>query len=197
MKLFSGENDLAIMNNIIEGKIYPPSYFRDDVPAGVEAILMKALEKDRRRRYQSACDMQLDIDTFLAGHEFTPSSIHLANFMKQLFKDELAAEKERRMAETPTTPPRFSQPKGDKLRANPPPPPVISENSRPTRIPSGDSDVFDVPLEIIEEETTKEGVMVRFNDEDIVRLRRLAEKQETGMAEIVRDIVSHYLKFQT
>jgi hypothetical protein len=55
---------------------------------------MKALAKDRRRRYQSACDMQLDIDTFLSNNEFTPSNIHLANFMKQLFHDEIAAEKE-------------------------------------------------------------------------------------------------------
>jgi serine/threonine protein kinase len=91
-KLFSGDNDLAVMNNIIEGKIYPPSYFRDGIPDVVETILMKALEKDRKKRYQSAWDMQFDIDTFLASNEFTPSSIHLSNFMKQLFKDELDKE---------------------------------------------------------------------------------------------------------
>jgi eukaryotic-like serine/threonine-protein kinase len=91
-KLFSGDNDLAVMNNIIEGKIYPPSYFRDGVPEVVETILMKALEKDRKRRYQSAWDMQFDIDTFLSSNEFTPSNVHLSNFMKQLFKDELERE---------------------------------------------------------------------------------------------------------
>ena len=93
-KLFSGDNDLAVMNNIIEGKIYPPSYFKDGIPEVVETILMKALEKDRKKRYQSAWDMQFDIDTFLASNEFTPSSIHLSNFMKQLFKDELDKEQE-------------------------------------------------------------------------------------------------------
>jgi eukaryotic-like serine/threonine-protein kinase len=91
-KLFSGDNDLAVMNNIIEGKIYPPSYFRDGVPDVVETLLMKSLEKDRKRRYQSAWDMQFDIDTFLASNEFTPSNVHLSNFMKQLFKDELDRE---------------------------------------------------------------------------------------------------------
>ncbi len=93
-KLFTGDNDLAVMNNIIEGKIYPPSYFRDGVPDVVETILMKALEKERRRRYQSAWDMQFDIDTFLASNEFTPSNVHLSNFMKQLFRDELGREQE-------------------------------------------------------------------------------------------------------
>lgn len=103
LKLFSGDNDMAIMNNIIDGKIYPPSYFRDDVPIEVETIVMKALEKDRRRRYQSAFDLQRDIDHFLSNQEFTPSNVHLANFLKQLYHDEISAEATRRRQETPPT----------------------------------------------------------------------------------------------
>jgi serine/threonine-protein kinase len=91
-RLFSGDNDMAIMNNIIEGKIYPPSYFKGTIPEVAETILMKALEKDRKKRYQSAWDMQFDIDTFLAESEFTPSNVHLSNFMKQIFAQEIAAE---------------------------------------------------------------------------------------------------------
>lgn len=91
-RLFSGDNDMAIMSNIIEGKIYPPSYFKGSIPEAAEAILMKSLEKDRKKRYQSAWDMQFDIDTFLAANEFTPSNVHLSNFMKQIFAQEIAAE---------------------------------------------------------------------------------------------------------
>jgi serine/threonine-protein kinase len=93
-KLFTGENEMAILKSIIDGKIYPPSYFKDDVPEAVEKILMRALEKDREKRYQSAWEMQFDIDTYLAGSEFTPSSIHLSNFLKQIFEDEIKREKE-------------------------------------------------------------------------------------------------------
>ena len=190
LKMFSGDNDLAIMNNIIEGKISPPSYFRDDVPPPVEAILMKALEKDRRRRYQSACDLQLDIDTFLTGHEFTPSNIHLANFMKQLFKDELAAEKKRRLAETPTHASRFTQETARK--AMPPPPPRISSELLPAAPPEQE-----VPLELLEDEATAQGIMVPFSEEQLVRLRRLSEASSQSIEEVVRDIVGHYLKFQS
>src|SRR6478672_7533989 len=56
---------------------------------------MKALEKDREKRYQSAWDMQYDLDQFLSQYEFTPSNIHLSNFLKQLFNDELEEEKKR------------------------------------------------------------------------------------------------------
>ncbi len=94
-KLFTGDSEVAILKSITEGKIYAPSYFKADIPEGVEAILMKALEKDRERRYQTAWDMQYDIDQFLSQYEFTPSNIHLANFLKQLFNDELEDEKAR------------------------------------------------------------------------------------------------------
>jgi serine/threonine-protein kinase len=93
-KLFTGENEMAILKSIIDGKIYPPSYFKEEVPEAVERILMKALEKDRERRYQTAWEMQFDIDTYLAGSEFTPSNIHLSNFLKQIFEDEIEREKE-------------------------------------------------------------------------------------------------------
>jgi len=91
-KLFTGENEMAILKSIIDGKIYPPSYFKEDVPEPVERILMKALEKDREKRYQSAWDLQYDIDQFLGTQEFQPSNIHLSNFMKQLFSDEAEQE---------------------------------------------------------------------------------------------------------
>jgi serine/threonine-protein kinase len=93
-RLFSGDNDMAVMNNIIEGKIYPPSYFKGTIPEVIETIIMKALEKDRKKRYQSAWDMQFDIDSFLSSNEFTPSNVHLANFMQQIFAAELASEQQ-------------------------------------------------------------------------------------------------------
>ena len=93
-KLFTGENEMAILKSIIDGKIYPPSYFKEDVPEAVERILMKALEKDKEKRYQSAWEMQFEIDTYLASSEFTPSNIHLSNFLKQIFGDEIEREKE-------------------------------------------------------------------------------------------------------
>ncbi len=94
-KLFTGDSEVAILKSITEGKIYAPSYFKADIPEAVEAILMKALEKDRERRYQTAWEMQYDLDQFLSQYEFTPSNIHLSNFLKQLFNDELEEEKDR------------------------------------------------------------------------------------------------------
>src|SRR3990167_7491001 len=48
-KLFTGESEVAILKSITEGKIYAPSYFKSDIPQGVESILMRALEKDKAK----------------------------------------------------------------------------------------------------------------------------------------------------
>ena len=94
-KLFTGESDVAVLKSITDGKIYRPSYFKADVPEAVEQILMRALEKDPDDRYQSAWEMQFELDRFLANNEFTPSNNHLATFVRQLFADETDAESKR------------------------------------------------------------------------------------------------------
>jgi serine/threonine-protein kinase len=105
-KLFTGESEVAVMRSITEGKIYAPSYFREDLPERLELILMKALERDRDKRYQTAAQMQKDLDAFLDAYDFTPTPLHLSNFLKQLFEEELQAEQKRmavRAASAPTS----------------------------------------------------------------------------------------------
>jgi serine/threonine protein kinase len=99
-KLFTGDSEVAVMRSITEGKIYAPSYFKADIPEPVEAILMKALEKDRERRYQTAAEMRAAIDAFLSTYEFTPTPLHLSNFLRQIFHDELQEEQGRLVAQT-------------------------------------------------------------------------------------------------
>jgi serine/threonine-protein kinase len=101
-RLFTGDSEVAVLRSISEGKIYGPSYFKPDIPPEVEAVVMRALEKDREKRYPTAWDMQRELDRVLGESEFRPSSMHLANFVKQLFSDELEAERARltRAAET-------------------------------------------------------------------------------------------------
>lgn len=89
-KLFTGSSDVEVLRAVLEGRIYPPSYFREDVPGEVEAIIMRALERNREQRYQSAWDLLADIDEFLSHHTFVPSNIHLSNFLRQIFADEIA-----------------------------------------------------------------------------------------------------------
>lgn len=152
-KLFQGESDVAILKSISEGKIYAPSYFKADIPEAVEKILMKALEKDRDKRYQTAWEMQFDIDQFLSSYEFTPSNIHLSNFIKQLFSDELETEKKVLMNSLPPMPAREPEPEAvpevvDDENIDELDPELAGEGETPTGGPDGIEDAESIPTEI-------------------------------------------------
>ena len=94
-RLFTGDSEVAVLKSITDGKIYGPSYFKPDIPPEVEQVVMRALEKDREKRYASAWDMQRDLERAMGQFPFRPSSIHLSNFLKQLFAGELDEERAR------------------------------------------------------------------------------------------------------
>ena len=94
-RLFGQGDDAEVLRNVVEGKIYPPSYFKDDLPEPVEALIMKALQRNRQERYQSAWEMQFDINQFMSKLAFNPSNIHLSNFLRQLFSEEIRKEEKR------------------------------------------------------------------------------------------------------
>ncbi|MBC8133578.1 MAG: serine/threonine protein kinase [Deltaproteobacteria bacterium] len=61
--LFYGEGgDVGAVYRTLEKKIDPPSSFRSDVPAEFEQSVMKALAREPARRYQTAVEMERDLD---------------------------------------------------------------------------------------------------------------------------------------
>ena len=66
--LFHGEGgDVAAMYRTLEKPIEPPSSFRDDVSPAFDALVMKALSREPAKRYQSAEDMEHDLDAAFHG----------------------------------------------------------------------------------------------------------------------------------
>jgi serine/threonine protein kinase/CHASE2 domain-containing sensor protein len=60
-KAFPGDAPALIFDAILNRTPVPPGELNPEVPAGLEAIISKALEKDRGRRYQSAADLMRDL----------------------------------------------------------------------------------------------------------------------------------------
>lgn len=94
-RLFKAETEVAVLKSIIEGRVHAPSYFRPEIPTEVERIVMRALEKDREKRYATAEELRADIDHYLRTSSFVPTDRHLANFLRQLFAEELPTEEAR------------------------------------------------------------------------------------------------------
>jgi eukaryotic-like serine/threonine-protein kinase len=175
-KLFTGDSEVTILKSITEGKIYAPSYFKADIPEAVEAILMKALEKDREKRYQTAWEMQYDIDQFLSEYEFTPSNIHLSNFLKQLFNEELEQEKQR-LALVRAPPEELADQVEEFIS-------VIEHIS--------EADIAAVGAH------RGDGELVSFilSTEELAHLQQAAKKHGVSTGAVVKDLVSAFLRYR-
>ena len=58
---FDGESSGEIISAILRDEPAPPTRMNPEISAGLEAIIRKALEKDRNLRYQHASDMRADL----------------------------------------------------------------------------------------------------------------------------------------
>jgi eukaryotic-like serine/threonine-protein kinase len=64
---FQGESSLGTAYQHITDRPVPPSLLNEDVPASLEAIVLRAIAKDPEDRYMSALDMEKDLQRFLLG----------------------------------------------------------------------------------------------------------------------------------
>ena len=60
-KPFAGNNSLMTLDAVLHAKPAPPRELNPKIPIELEGIIGKAMEKDRRQRYQSAADMRSDL----------------------------------------------------------------------------------------------------------------------------------------
>jgi serine/threonine protein kinase len=65
--LFGSDNDLVTLRKVMQMEIPPPSQLRGDLLPAVDAIVMKSLERDPSRRYQSAAEMGRDLSDVVVG----------------------------------------------------------------------------------------------------------------------------------
>jgi serine/threonine-protein kinase len=68
---FVGESPVSVAYQHVREEPAPPSSFDPDIPPEVDAVVLKALTKDREHRYQSASEMRQDIHRVLAGQQVT------------------------------------------------------------------------------------------------------------------------------
>jgi TonB family protein len=103
-KLFTGDNELSILEQVREARVQPPSDFNDEVTPDIDKIVLKALHKDPAQRYQTAGEMARDIDAILYSFKPTPTSADLAIYMHRLSTQEPVQHPEP-VVEAPAPPP--------------------------------------------------------------------------------------------
>ena len=66
---FKGDSPVAVAYQHVSSMPMAPRSVSPDVPAGLEAIVLRALEKQPENRYQSAADLRADLLSSLRGEE--------------------------------------------------------------------------------------------------------------------------------
>lgn len=100
-RLFRHGNSLDTMQCIARGEVPRPSAIRSDYPRELERIVMRALAADVHRRYQTAQQLQLDLEDFGRDHRIRVSATRLGQYVQRVCR-----AKSRDPASTPTATPQ-------------------------------------------------------------------------------------------
>jgi len=84
-----GNDEKELLEHMTEARIAPPSTFDPAYPRDLEAVLMKALSRDREHRHATAEELQHELEVFAQRHRLHLSELALSRLMNQLFANEL------------------------------------------------------------------------------------------------------------
>jgi eukaryotic-like serine/threonine-protein kinase len=82
--IFRSPDRMESRRNILSLPIPKFSTLRPDIDEKLEAIIQKALQRDRDKRYQTAYDMLNDLELYLYSDRYGPTNEKLGVYIKQL-----------------------------------------------------------------------------------------------------------------
>jgi serine/threonine protein kinase len=83
--LFDRETDVETLRAVSEAEIPPPSTLREGLPVTLDPIVLRALQRDPARRYQSARELGRQLMRFLAEERLATGLADLAEAMERWF----------------------------------------------------------------------------------------------------------------
>jgi eukaryotic-like serine/threonine-protein kinase len=105
--LFKRDTDVSTLRAVTECEVSAPSEVASDLPADLDAIVLKALEKRRARRFQTALELQQAVERFVRARRLQSGPEVVASLMAEVRAAEEASEEKSKPArrERPATPP--------------------------------------------------------------------------------------------
>ena len=89
-KLFGGDNELSVLEQVRQAQAVAPSSISEDVTPEIDAIVMKALQREPEARYQTAGELAKDLDAIVYNFWPTPTNADLAIYMHHLYSPDVA-----------------------------------------------------------------------------------------------------------
>ncbi len=86
-RLFAGESEISVLESVRDCRIESPRSVNPAIPESVDKVVMRALAGEPDDRYQTAGEMQKELERVLYGLDPTPSERDLALYLRSLFDD--------------------------------------------------------------------------------------------------------------
>jgi serine/threonine protein kinase len=177
---FAAATDMDTIDRAMHHRWPPPGQFAPDVPPGLDAIVMKATDRDRFERYETAADLAYDLEGFLFDARLRASASELSALMRRLYGDESArnepappqvkvsvdgvvASEIRRLAGPDDELPHYTARLEPSSSSSAPPlpsrtateplfriPPVATESSSPVPPPQIEAQSYDADLDVLD-----------------------------------------------
>ena len=101
-RLYAGDNDLAVLERIRDGVIEPAlRHFRDDLDEELEHIVMRALARNPKDRFDSAGDLHDALHSYAAWSGAPLLPVQLGQFMQELFLSDFEEQERRKRLQLP------------------------------------------------------------------------------------------------
>ncbi|MGZ3426926.1 MAG: protein kinase domain-containing protein [Polyangia bacterium] len=90
-RLYQGKSDFEVLKQIVEGTVTPPHELDPAYPPELEKIVMRALEKEKDKRHQTARDIQEELEGMVRADRLHVSPITLTRYMEEIFGQKIEA----------------------------------------------------------------------------------------------------------
>ena len=122
-KVFSGTSELSVLEQVRDPMITAPSLKNSRVDQEIDRIVLLAVNPDREKRYQSADELQRDVEAVLRNEGWTADGASLAAFLNQLDGEAEGAPSE--PPDDEASAPAGTVPPSEKLQDPPDKPPPV------------------------------------------------------------------------
>ena len=93
-RLFDGDSDLAVLRAVQEREISSPGLTNTEVAPVLAGLVMRALQRDAARRFQTAAEMERALLQYVISATRSPEDTDVGLFVRSLFPDEASADED-------------------------------------------------------------------------------------------------------
>ncbi len=93
-RLFRGDSDADTLALVVQGEIPPLSRVVPGYPPALEGIVMKALSRSRRERFQTARDFQRALERYLKDERIVVPRAGIAGLLRKVLGDRIEARRQ-------------------------------------------------------------------------------------------------------